>query len=174
MSLGIQDYFTPDNSACQETAAILSEEGPVRKANEFREPPYPKWAGLTFEEVKTKWQSEWDRYWEPKPEDADEIIVPEGESLRTTYERAKCGLDRLHTECSGRGTIVVVTHGEIVRLLTVGLLGSPLTNLFRLRGRNGAVTIFDYDRQHAVFECINDTSHLAGLAARDLSDSPTV
>jgi len=168
--LGIQVYVSPDNSACQETAAIISGGTPVQIANEFKEPPYPQWAGLTLKEVKERWPAEWESYWNPRPGDAGRVIVPGGESFQTTFERLKSGLYRLYCGYRGLGVVAIVTHGELVRLLTVGLLGAPLEHLFRLHGRNGAISIFDFDGQVATFECINDTSHLVGLSPKDLAD----
>jgi broad specificity phosphatase PhoE len=170
IGLGIQGWYAPDNSACKETAAVLSGGVLVQNADEFHEPPYPEWSGMTLEQIKNKWPSEWESYRNPQPGDEDQIIVPGGESLRTTYERAKSGLDRLYVQMSGGSAVAIVTHGEVVRLITVGLLEAPLTNLFRLRGRNGAITVFDYDQKVARFDCVNDASHLAGLTPKDLWD----
>jgi probable phosphoglycerate mutase len=170
VNLLIRAWVAPDNPACQETAAILSGEAPVQIANEFKVPPYPQWAGLTLGEVQERWPREWQAYWNPLPGDAARTIVPDGESFQATFQRAKLGLDQLYGKYRGSDMVVIVTHGEVVRLLTVGLLGAPLEHLFRLRGRNGAVSTFDYDGQAAIFECINDTSHLVGLAAKDLAN----
>jgi len=169
-NLGIQAWFSPNNSACQETAEILSGGISVHPADEFREPPYPQWAGLTQKEVSERWPEECARYWNPQLGDADRIIVPGGEPLRVTYGRAKEGLARLYREFRDTGAVGIVTHGEVFRLLTVGLLGAPLEHLFRLRGRNGAVSIFDFDGQVPKFECINETSHLVGLTSQDVGD----
>ena len=168
--LEIRSVFAPDNSACRETAAILSDGVPVELANEFKEPPYPKWAGLTLGQVQEEWPNEWRRYWNPRPGDAGRVVVPDGESLQVTFDRAKAGLDRLYAQHAGSTGIAIVTHGEVIRVLTVGLLGAPLEHLFHLRGRNGALSIFEFDAELATFECINDTAHLVGLAPKDLVD----
>jgi broad specificity phosphatase PhoE len=168
LKLNVRGWFAPDNSACKETAEIVAGDGRVDLANEFLEPPYPKWRGLTLKQAEEHWSSEWFRYFHPQPGDAERIIAPGGESFRVTYERAKSGLDRLHHLRPPLRTIVVVTHGEVTRLLTVGLLGAPLENLFRLRGQNGAISLFHYDGTAATFECINDTSHL--VESKDLTD----
>lgn len=166
--LNVGVWASPDNSACLETAKILSGDRAVQIAAEFREPPYPKWAGLTLEEVKRQWPREWDRYWNPEPGDADHVIVPEGESLRGTFNRIKQGLERLYAGHGKEGNVGVVTHGENVRLITAGLLEAALENLFRLRGRNGAITILEYDGKSFKIECVNDSAHLA--SSKDLID----
>ena len=169
--LDVQAWVAADNSACKETISILSEGASARTMQEFSEPPYPEWEGLTLAEVQEKWPTEWESYWNPKAGDAERIIVPGGESLRTTFTRVKLGIDKLFAEFGGRGTVVVCTHGEIVRLLTVGLLGAPLENLFRVRGRNTALTIFKYDGSRAMFDVINDTAHCAAeVMPKDLVD----
>ena len=170
ISLGIRAWVAPDNSACLETAAIPFAGVPIQTMGEFSEPPHPKWAGLTLREIIERWPQEWEAYWNPKPGDADRVVIPEGESLRATFDRTIRGLGHLHSEYAGSGAVAIVTHGEVVRLLTVGLLGAPLEHLIRVRGRNGAVSVFDYDGQLATFECINDISHLTGVAPEDLWD----
>jgi len=170
LGLDIKAWLAASSSACQETATILAGGTPIQVAREFDEPPYTQWVGLTLKQVQGQWPSEWKSYWDPQPGDAERVIVPGGESFQVTFERAKQGLNRLYRKFQGISAIAIVTHGEVVRLLTVGLLGAPLEHLFRLRGRNGAVSIFDYDGQVATFECINDISHLVGLDPKDLAD----
>jgi broad specificity phosphatase PhoE len=166
--LNVQFWISPNNSACLETAQLLAGKLEIHIADEFKEPPYPKWAGLTLSQVKLTWPREWARYWNPEPGDADRVIVPEGESFRSTYDRIKQGLVRLYKERNKSGNVGIVTHGENIRLLTVGLLGAPLENLFKLRGFNGAVTIFEFDSNIARFDLINDSAHLQ--FSSDLAD----
>jgi broad specificity phosphatase PhoE len=166
--LKVRVWASPDNTACLETAKILSGDQTVLLADEFSEPPYPKWAGLALAEVERQWPREWDEYWHPKPGGADRVVVPGGEPLGGTFKRIRQGLERLYTEQGKQGNVGIVTHGENVRLITVGLLDAPLENLFRLRGFNGAVTIFEFDGESAKFECINDSSHLE--SSKDLAD----
>jgi len=123
---------------------------------------------MTLAQAEAGWPDEWSRYFDPQPGDAERIIAPGGESFKATYARAKSGLDRLRDDQAVDGVVVVVTHGEITRLLTLGLLDAPLENLFRLRSQNGALTLFHYDGTAATFECINDTSHLT--ESKDLTD----
>jgi len=161
--------LAPENAACRQTAELIAGKGPVEVAPAFREPPYPSWVGLTLDEVAQSWPREWANYLEPGPGDADRALAPGGESFRATYERAKEGLDLAFARYrDASGPIVIVTHGEITRLLTVGLLGSPLENLFRIRSQNGSASHFSYDGNRAIFDTINDTSHLGGLSSTDL------
>lgn len=167
-SAGVAQVFAPGNSACQQTARIIGGTRPVETADEFREPPYPDWAGKLLDQIKIKYPAEWERYFNPQPGDADRVLVQGGESFRATYERAKSGLDRIYREHGAAGHVAVVTHGEIVRMLVLGLLDAPLEHLFRLRGRNGAVTTFSYDGTTAVFERINDSAHLDEIGSKDI------
>lgn len=161
--------LAPENSACLQTAEILAGGAAVEKQPVFREPPYPSWMGLTFTEIAARWPREWANFLNPGPGDADQILTPGGESFRTTFERAKEGLDLAFGRYrDGQGPIVIVTPGEVTRLLTVGLLGAPLENLFLIRSQNGSVSRFSYDGSKAIFDAINDTSHLGGLTNTDL------
>jgi len=161
--------LAPNNPACLQTAEILAGGGAVEKQPAFRAPSYPSWAGLTLAEIAERWPREWASFLEPEPGDADRVLAPGGESLRATYERAKEGLDLAFSRYrDSGGAVVVVTHGEVVRLLTIGLLGAPLENLFLIRSQNGSASRFSYDGSSAIFDTINDTSHLGGLTNTDL------
>lgn len=164
---GLRACASPANSACEETATIIAQGLPVIDADEFREPPYPKWAGMKYKEAEAASPEEWHRYWHPRPGDAQLAIAPDGESWQATFNRTTDGLRRLVRDCPGSGLLAIVTHGEVVRLLTIGLLGAPLENLWRLGGRNGAVTLFEYDGAVAKFEYVNGTAHL-GTLSRDV------
>lgn len=166
--------LAPDNAACRQTAEIIAGDAPVELTRAFQEPPYPAWAGQTLDEVAAKWPSEWSNYLSPGPGDADRAIAPGGESFRAMYERIKQGLDLAFARyCNAGRPIVIVTHGELTRLLTMGLLGAPLEHLFRLRSQNGSATYFSYDGDQAIFDAINDTSHLGGLESTDLVSQAT-
>jgi broad specificity phosphatase PhoE len=164
----IVSWAAPNNSACQETARILADGRPCVLADEFHEPPYPKWAGLTIAQVQAQWPEEWRRYFNPQPGDATRIIVPGGESFADTFKHLDDGVKRLFSEHADNSCIGIVTHGENVRLLACGFLGVPLENLFRLRGHNGGVTIFNYDGVSATFSCINESAHL--VKTKDFTD----
>lgn len=161
--------LSPDNSACRRTAEIIAGGAGFEVDAAFQEPPYPAWKDLTLDEVAKGWPSEWNSYLNPAPGDADRVLAPGGETFRATYERAREGLDRAFSRYRDRsGPIVIITHGEITRLLTVGLLGAPLENLFLVRSQNGSASRFSYDGSKAVFDTINDTCHLGELDSTDL------
>ena len=117
--LGISSFYSAETSACQQTALILAGGGAVQVAAEFNEPPYPVWAGKTLGEVAHEWPEAWQSYWNPELGDADRIIVPQGESFKTTFQRAKRGLDRIYNTEQSQHGVCFCTHGEVVRLLTV-------------------------------------------------------
>ena len=168
-SLQVERFFAPNNSACLETANLARGECPLDIYEEFREPPYPKWENKDFESIAAGWPDQWQRYLNPQPGDAEITFVPGGESFRTSYQRARRGLDKIYETHPDLRRVAIVTHGEIARWLILGLLGAPLEQLFRLHWYNGAVSIFHYDGTSATFECINDHSHLSvlGLGTND-------
>jgi broad specificity phosphatase PhoE len=168
-ALGVQHFFSSDNSACRQTADSARGGCPLEICDEFSEPPYPAWKEKNFKSIGDQWPAEWERYQNPRPGDADAAFVPGGESFKTSYERARRGLDKIYKKWPDVHSAAIVTHGEIARWLILGLLGAPLEQLFRLRWYNGAVSIFKYDGVNATFECINDHSHLMvlGLETKD-------
>jgi broad specificity phosphatase PhoE len=168
-ALEVKRFFSPNNSACLQTADLARGDCPLEICDEFSEPPYSEWKEKDFKSIERDWPDEWQRYLNPRPGDAEIAFVPGGESFRTSYERARRGLDRIYEKHKSLDRVAIVTHGEIARWLILGLLGAPLEQLFRLRWYNGAVSIFHYDGASATFECINDHSHLSvlGLGTKD-------
>lgn len=168
--LRVAAWFSADNSACRETAEIVADGRPITAMREFNEAPFPEWKGKTLKEVREQRPDEWDGYFDPKPGTASTRIIPGGESLMETCERAMNGLQQVYERCKEVGNVGIVTHGEIVRLVPLALLQAPLESMFRLRGMNGAVTIFEFDGTRATFVCLNDHRHLLELGTKDLRD----
>ena len=94
--------------------------------------------------------------------DPERPLSPGGESLRAFERRVAAALDRLRAEHEGK-TVVVATHGGVVMMSLVVLLGIPRpgTGAF-LDPDNASVTEWTHDGRWSLVR-YNDTAHLAGL-----------
>lgn len=91
------------------------------------------WVGRTFMEL---WQDGTiQSYWD----DPTHTHFPEGESMAAIQARAADALNAL-VASSGGGTLVLVTHGGIVRLLLLCALGLPRSHYHRLCASNASVS----------------------------------
>lgn len=162
--------FSSNATATLQTAEILmASQGVVNTTDEaFNEPKLGDWEGLTFKQIKSKWPKEWDEYLNPGDDCRERRIVPgNSETWGVTIDKVLNRLKELAKQYIGK-TIAIVTHGEVIRLVVLSLLQAPIRNIWCIRGFNGAVTIFEYNGTTAVFEVINDTSHLYVLERKDL------
>ena len=107
-----------------------------------------EWTGRTFESLHPT--PEWKRF-----DDLRSISrAPGGELMLDVQQRA------LHSLIEWRdrypaGTVVVVTHGDVVRAMLVYLLGMPVDVLHRLEVTPASFNIFDFDQDGILMHQIN-------------------
>jgi broad specificity phosphatase PhoE len=118
-------YCSPQERA-RETAAPLAErlELPVVIAPEFDEVDFGEWTGWTFDRLREQGER-----WREWVERKSVAAPPGGESLAAVAQRAVAGaerLARLHPR-----TVLVVSHGDVIKALVATCLGLSLDHLER-------------------------------------------
>jgi len=91
----------------------------VQCRDDFIELDFGEWTGLTFDEVRR------DGRWEAWRTCRSLAAVPGGESMRRAQQRTVDALAELH-RTHRRGTVVVVSHGDVIRAALLFALGMPL------------------------------------------------
>ena len=86
------------------------------------------WEGLLAAEIRER-DPERSIAWRDAPH---EVLMPEGESLQHVLDRAWPALERA-CEGLGDGTLLVVAHDAVTRVLLCRVLGLPLARLWRFR-----------------------------------------
>jgi broad specificity phosphatase PhoE len=119
----------------RETAAIVANrlQVPVAIRNDLTELDFGEWTGLTFDQVRA------DRRWLPWQRCRSIAAIPGGESWRGVQDRivaALFDLRRNHPE----GTVVVVSHGDVIRAALLFVLGMPLDFYNRLEVATGSIS----------------------------------
>jgi len=119
-------YSSPLQRA-RETAEILSEKLglPIEYRDDVLELDFGEWTGLTFDAVRA------DERWRLWSTCRSIATVPGGESMRQVQERAVKALCELH-QTHREGTVVVVSHGDVIRAALLFALGMPLDLYSRL------------------------------------------
>ena len=117
----IEAVYASPLQRTQETAAILSEQlgVPVALREDVIELDFGEWTGLTADEIRknSAWQA-----WSTCRSIA---TIPGGESWRQVQDRvvgALFDLQRAHPA----GSVVVVSHGDVIRAALLFALGMPL------------------------------------------------
>jgi len=122
---------------------------------ELREFDYGELDGLTFAEICRL-----------HPEVAElcacwslRLKFPGGESVDQLRQRVSGFLDRLQQH-SPEQTVLVVTHGGLLRLMVCALLGIDLRHWGQINIDLASLSIVDTYPEAAVIGLLNDTSHL--------------
>jgi probable phosphoglycerate mutase len=113
-------YASPLERAI-ETAAPLSARlhQSVRIDDDLNEIDFGAWTGQSFAELDT------DEAWRLFNSDPATAVIPQGEALDAVGRRGASAIARFASQYD-EGPIVVVTHGDVIRLTIARLLQMPL------------------------------------------------
>ena len=87
------------------------------------------------------------------------LKIPGGESPLETFERADCAV-RSYTEKIKQGTLTIVIHGRLIRILLSEWLGFGLKNMHKIEHNNGGVNQLVYENGKFEPIYLNKTDHL--------------
>ncbi len=125
---------------------------------------YGEWQGLSHQSVKERYRelyAEWDSY-------PHRVNIPGGESLEEVRKRAV----QVVVEVMARqqGTVVLVSHRVVNKVLICALLGLDDSHFWNIRQDTGGITIFSYENERFILLRHNDTSFLEPLGKAPLGD----
>ena len=131
---------------------------------ELRERNFGVWEGMTFNEIKDRYPSEFEA-WASNPV---KYCPVNGESTNEVYDRAIRALDGIVSkhvaESADRkasdnqgpaGSIAIVAHGGVNRIILCYLMGVPLENVFRIEQDHAAVNIIEFWERYPVIKLLN-------------------
>lgn len=142
---------------CVTTAAIigqplglspLPEEGLIDR-------DYGDWQGRLETEVEAA-DSARGAAWRAHPDTAE---IPNGESLQAVSDRVGSVVDRLVARHAG-GTVVIVGHDTVNRIVLLRALDMPLSQYGRLAQSPSAVSELRFEGERWVLHSMNETAHL--------------
>lgn len=119
---------------------------------------YGEWQGLTPEEVRRRWPSELEA-WYQTPQLAR---IPGGESLSDVRQRAMSAVTSLAGLHESQ-TVVLVAHTVVNRLVLLAVLGLGDERFWRIRQEPCALNVFEAERNEFTLVTLNDTCHLRPL-----------
>lgn len=158
-------YSSPLKRAQDTAKCVANHHGlDVRVADGLVDFDYGVWEGLTHQEVKDRYSRLYER-WLKEPH---LVRMPAGESLHQVTERARGVLDDVVSE--HRGTVVLVSHRVVNKVLTCSMLGLDNSHFWDIRQDLGGVTVFNCMAGHFILTLHNDTCHLRQFQRDTLSD----
>ena len=153
--------LTSPLSRTRETAAIvLADHGIVAEPEErLVELALVGWEGKDRKELRD--DPAW-RTWITAPHT---ISTPEGERLEDVRERAAAALTDALARLPDGGGVVLFTHGGVARVLTLHLLGMPLSGYQKLRCDCASVTAIEVTAHRPIRHQRHSRPHRAHFRA---------
>lgn len=146
---------------CRETAAPLAKARGrrviVRRG--WIEVGYGEWTGRSISQLRRT------ALWRRVMSTPSNVRFPGGESLLEVQARAVDAASELAAE-HPRGTVVVVSHADVIRLLVAQLAGMHADHLQRLSIDPGSITAVSLASGVPRLLTVNDTGDLAVLRSR--------
>jgi len=115
---------------------------------------FGQWQGLRLQEVKDRYKELYAE-WGNSPQ---LVRIPEGESLNDVRERALGVVNE--AAAKHKGTIVLVAHRVVNKVLICALLGLDNSHFWNIRQDNCGTTTFTYEDKRFVLTEHNNTSYL--------------
>jgi probable phosphoglycerate mutase len=116
----------------------------LREMNEFQEMDYGSWSGKELKKLSKK------KDWQVIQERPETFTFPNGESFNEAATRVRVGLKKIEKENSNQ-SILVVSHGDIIKMATTVSLGLPLKNFQKLTIEPASLTSINLVGQKLLF-----------------------
>ncbi len=153
--------WTSDLGRAGETAALALKGRDVQAVATplLRELSFGTWEGQTWADIGAEDPESVEQWARVDPN----YQAPEGETVNQLLDRAQAFIDEALV-ATPEGTILVVTHGGMIRALALQLVGLPIQYFRSLDSVGSAsVSIVSCHPHGGQLELWNDTSHYRGL-----------
>jgi probable phosphoglycerate mutase len=148
-----------------ETAQIIlqnKKDLEIEKIDSLVEISHGLWEGKLEAEIKEKWPILLEN-WHEKPED---VIMPEGESIKDVSERSVEAFDKICYSQKDNDLSLLVAHDAVNKTLICNILGINYSNIWMIKQGNGGITVIDLFNDPSkppVISALNITTHLGGV-----------
>lgn len=155
--VAVEGFYSSDLRRAVETATAIGREldREPELVPELREVALGEWEGLKRDEIVARYPDEWER-WRDHP---SWDIVPGSEGTDAFEGRVGAVLDRLLARHS-TGRVLVVTHGGVIQVALLRVVGRSSNGLFPFTIANTSLTVLEGSPERLVVGRVNDTCHL--------------
>ncbi|ABN51942.1 Phosphoglycerate mutase [Acetivibrio thermocellus DSM 1313] len=120
---------------------------------------FGEWEGLTFEEMRKRPDYSYEQ-WRLMPH---LVTFPGGEkSLKNVQDRAMKFVNEIIEKHNGNN-ILIVSHGGVIKLIILGMLGIGLEAYNKFFIANASLSIVVIESDRAFLRTLNDTCHIKNL-----------
>jgi broad specificity phosphatase PhoE len=133
------------------TAGIIAapRDLPVRVVPELDEIDFGCWSGRSFATLAN------DRLWRRWNQYRGATFTPGGDSMRAVQERVMGHLLKLEQR-SAMGTVVMVTHAEVIRCMALLAMQAPFEDYVRLEIRPASLTTLRMQGSQLQLDALNE------------------
>ena len=119
----------------RESAEIVGERLglPIEFRDDIIELDFGEWTGATFDSIRA------DPRWQAWSKQRSLSSIPGGESMRAVQQRAVEAMLDINERHLG-GTVVLVSHGDVIRAMLIFALGMPLDFYNRIEVAQGSLS----------------------------------
>ena len=152
-------YASPLQRAYDTALPLARQKGLTVQRHEcFKEINFGEWEGHTSVQLKEKFGAPFERfiqepYLHPFPGEG---------SFQAVSQRIRQGLVQVWNQSQQKGekTVVIVSHGGIIRLAVFLLLGIGMELYMKTWIDNTGITLFTFEQDEVMLRTLNDASHL--------------
>lgn len=150
--------YSSDLQRAVQTAEFIAKKHKlvVKQDERLREISFGDWEGMSYDEIQKispdlleKWIN-----------DPTNISPPNGETLNQLASRVKSAIDEIKSKYKAEESVLLVTHGGVIRTLLCTVLGIELNNHLQFDCKTGSLSIISFYDEHANLRLLNDISHL--------------
>ncbi len=151
-------FYTSDLVRSRQTAELIAAAVGMEPVLEpgLREIALGDWEGKTREELIDEFPDLWAQ-WAGRP---DWDLVPGGEGAAPFAGRVTGTLRRLRDR-HPHGDVLCVTHGGVIQVALLDVVGSVSSGIFPFLIENCSLTVIQRMRHRTVVTTVNDTCHLS-------------
>ena len=148
-----------------ETAQIILQNNKdlkIEKIDSLVEISHGLWEGKLESEIRESWPRLLEN-WHNKP---DEVIMPEGESIKDVSERSIEAFNNICLSQKDNDLTLLVAHDAVNKTLICNILGLNYSNIWMIKQGNGGITVIDLFNDPSkppVISALNITTHLGGI-----------
>ena len=164
-NISFNKAFSSSMNRPYETAQIILQDNKnlrIEKINSLVEISHGLWEGKLEEEIREKWPVLL-KNWHEKPE---EVIMPEGESIKEVSERSVEAFDKICLSQKDNDISLLVAHDAVNKTLICNIFGINYSNIWMIKQGNGGITVIDLFNdpiKPPVISALNITTHLGGI-----------
>lgn len=148
-------YVSPLERCSQTVSPLLKSKDSSRIQtmtldDRIIEMDYGKWSGRKLSSLSRE------KLWSDIQAHPSKVTFPEGESFKAMRKRAMNLIGEILTK-RGNGNFLIVSHGDVIKVITASLLGMKIDNFQSLTVDPASITVFKGDSDNVRMVAFNDT-----------------